>query len=464
MRRLGSRLSIRWRITLGSLVIAALFFGATGIVFRFQVDSILHRTASTLLSNDAEQFQTSLVSSAGTRVDQPGRGQLVAVVDPDGVVKVNTLPHLLTGRLGTLLEMDSTVKTINSRDDSYLVRNETVKTAAGSWHIVTARNQETFTILLDQLTIALLVAAALLLVGFGAASWLLTGAALRPVTRMRTQAEELNSRGSAEPLAVGPARDELAALATTLNEFILQLRHSAERERQMVSDASHELRTPIAVLKTQLELAHLAHGDATALEEEITAAEHSVDRLARLANGLLELSQVQAAGTDAVSSFATLAAELANSVDRARLLAASAEITVDFEISEVVEPLDYPIAAENFGRVVSNLTTNAITALSGTGTGTVRVGLGQAQGDLTLTVSDDGPGIPPDFIPVAFDRFSRPDESRSTRAGGGGLGLAIVSAIVTSSRGTVTLENRASGGVRATVTVPALDVPQTTAH
>jgi len=242
------------------------------------------------------------------------------------------------------------------------------------------------------------------------------------------------------------------------------LRLSAERERQMVSDASHELRTPIAVLKTQLELAHLAHGDATALEEEITAAEHSVDRLARLANGLLELSQVQAAGTDAVSSFATLAAELANSVDRARLLAASAEITVDFEISEVVEPLDYPIAAENFGRVVSNLTTNAITALSGTGTGTVRVGLGQAQGDLTLTVSDDGPGIPPDFIPVAFDRFSRPDESRSTRAGGGGLGLAIVSAIVTSSRGTVTLENRASGGVRATVTVPALDVPQTTAH
>ena len=236
-----------------------------------------------------------------------------------------------------------------------------MKTTAGTWHVVTARNQETFTILLDQLTIALLVAAALLLVGFGGASWLLTRAALRPVTRMRKQAEVLSSHGSTEPLAVGPARDELAALATTLNEFILQLRLSAERERQMVSDASHELRTPIAILKTQLELAHLAQGDAAALEAEITAAERSVERLASLANGLLELSQVQSASPDAVSSFAMLAAELANSVDRARLLAASAEITVDFEISDVAEPLDYSIAAENFGRLVSNLTTTRST-------------------------------------------------------------------------------------------------------
>lgn len=452
-----SRVSIRWRITLGSLLIAAVFFGATGTVFRFQVESILHRTATTLLSNDAEQFETSLVSSGGTSVDQPGRGQLVGVVDPSGKLKVNTLPHLLSDRLNTLVKIDSIVRTINTKDDSYLVRNETVKTPAGDWQVVTARNQETFTILLDQLTIALLVAVALLLVGFGAASWLLTGAALRPVTRMRKQAEVLSSHDSTEPLAVGPAQDELAALATTLNEFILQLRLSAERERQMVSDASHELRTPIAILKTQLELAHLARGDAAALEAEITAAEHSVERLSNLANGLLELSQVQSAGSDAMSSFAVLAAELANSVDRARLLAASTSVTVDFDIADAVEPLDYALAAENFGRLVGNLTANAITALDGAGS--VHIGLWQADGALTLTVSDSGPGIPPEFIPVAFDRFSRPDESRGTRAGGGGLGLAIVKAIVTSAHGMVTLENQASGGMRATVVLPVSENP-----
>jgi signal transduction histidine kinase len=448
-----SRLSIRWRITLGSLLIAAVFFGGAAVVFRLQVDSMLHRTASTLLANDAEQFETSLVASGGSTVDQPGRGQLVAVVSPTGTVKVDTLPHALAKRLHSLLAGDSTVHTIVAKDDSYLVRNEAVKTAAGTWHVVTARNQETFTILLDQLTIALFIATGLLLLGFGGASWLLTRAALRPVTRMRRQAEVLSARGSTEPLAIGPARDELAALATTLNEFILQLRLAAERERQMVSDASHELRTPIAILKTQLELAHLASGDAAALEAEIAAAEHSVERLASLANGLLELSQVQAGSPDAMSSFETLATELAGSVDRARLLAASTDIRIDFEIEGEPLALDYPLAPENFARLVRNLTANAITALAGSGS--VRIALAQSGMTLVLTVSDDGPGMPADFLPVAFDRFSRPDESRNAEAGGG-LGLAIVHTIVTAAGGTVILENRASGGLRVTANIPAV--------
>lgn len=451
--RLLSRLPIRWRITLGSLLIAALFFGGVAVVFRFQVDSILHRTASTLLSNDAEQFEASLVSSGGVSVDQPGRGQLVAVISPGGSTEVNTLPHALSLRLGALLKFQpASVHTITTKDDSYLVRNETVKTTAGNWQVVTARDQETFTILLDQLTIALLVAVALLLLGFGGASWLLTVAALRPVTRMRKQAEVLSAHGSAEPLAAGAAQDELAALAATLNKFILQLRLSAERERQMVSDASHELRTPIAILKTQLELAHLARGDAPALDAEITAAEHSVDRLSSLANGLLELSQVQSAGKDSVSSFAILVAELAKSVDRARLLAASTGTTVDFEIDDAAAPLNYALTVENFGRVVSNLTANAITAQRDRGA--VRIDLRQRESMLILTVTDDGTGIPEGFIPIAFDRFSRPDESRAGNDGGSGLGLSIVHAIVTAAQGTVMLENPAGGGVRVTVTLP----------
>lgn len=461
-----SRLSVRWRITLGSLLIAALFFGGAGVIFRLQVDSILHRTASTLLANDAEQFETSLVSSNGASVDQPGRGQLVAVIDPGGKTEVNTLPHALSARLDDLVKFEpTTVHTIGTKDDTYLVRTETVNTADGAWQVVTARNQETFTILLDQLTIALLGAAALLLVGFGGASWLLTSAALRPVTRMRRQAELLSAHGSAEPLAVGAARDELAALATTLNEFILQLRLSADRERQMVSDASHELRTPIAVLKTQLELAHLAHGDAAALEAEITAAQRSVDRLAGLANGLLELSQVESGGadsggTESVSGFEVLAAELAGAIDRARLLAASAGITVDFEVDADSVPHEYAMTAENFGRLLSNLTSNSIAAQRGREghrTGAVLVDLRQRKSTLVLTVSDDGPGIPEEFIPIAFDRFSRPDESRAGNNGGSGLGLAIVQAIVVGAHGTVTLENAANGGVRATVILPAVD-------
>jgi two-component system, OmpR family, sensor kinase len=449
-----ARLTIRWRIALGSLLIAALFFGAAGITFRIQVDSILNRVATTLLSNDAEQFESAILGSNGDSVDQPGRGQLVAVTDPAGKIKVNTLPVTLAVRMSTLRNYNDSVHTIATSDETYLVRNETVATASGTWHVITARSQETFTLLLDQLTVALWVAAVILVMGFGGASWLLTAAALRPVTRMRKHAKELSARGSTEPLVVGVARDELSALAITLNEFILQLRHASERERQMVSDASHELRTPIAVLKTQLELAHLAAGDAVALEAEIAAAERSVERLAGLANGLLELSQVQAETSDASSTIGDLADELARAVDHARLLAAARDITVDFDLDDAIDSGRFAISPGNFGRMVSNLTDNAIKALPGSGW--VRLDLRRAGTALTLTVSDNGPGVPAEFIPIAFDRFSRPDESRNANDGGSGLGLAIVHAIVVGARGTVRLENRGSGGLRVTVTVPEI--------
>lgn len=448
-----SRLSIRWRITLGSLLIAAIFFGVAATLFRLQVDSILTNATTTLAANDANQFTTDLTRSDGTSVDRPRRGQLVAVVKPDGTVDFSTLPAGLLKRIPALLGLDHSAQ-VTDGDDTYVVLNKSVETGDGRWQVVTARDMDASILVLDRLTEALIIASAILVVGFGGASWVLTGAALRPVTRMREQAEQLSVRGSSEPLAVGTAKDELAALATTLNEFILQVRRSAERERQMVSDASHELRTPIAILKTQLELAHLASGDAHALDAEISAAERSVERLASLATGLLELSQLGSGSASAVSTGAELTAELADSVDRARLLAAPHDITVDFESAGVAVASRYAISVDNFGRLISNLTTNAIAALPVSGS--VRIELRESGSMLGMTVSDSGTGMPEKFIPIAFDRFSRPDESRSGDTGGSGLGLAIVQAIVLAARGTVGLENRPVGGLQVTVLLPAI--------
>jgi signal transduction histidine kinase len=173
-----------------------------------------------------------------------------------------------------------------------------------------------------------------------------------------------------------------------------------------------------------------------------------------LANGLLELSQAQSEASDAPSTISDLADELARSVDHARLLAAARDITVDFDLDDAVDAGRFAISAGNFGRLVSNLTDNAIKALPGSGW--VRLDLRRAGTALTLTVSDNGPGMPPGFIPIAFDRFSRPDESRNVNDGGSGLGLAIVHAIVVGAQGTVRLENRGSGGLRVTVTVPEI--------
>ncbi len=448
------RLSIRWRITLGSLAIALLVSAVAVVGFRLELESLLDGTTKTLLQHDAAPSVGEIEASTGGRLDQPGRGQLTTVVDPSGAVAVSTMPKTLVGRIPAMLRFGrGEVHSVVGGDDVYRVLNTPVVTARGTWHVLTMRNQDSSMLLLQRATGALVVVAALFVVGFGVASWLLASAALRPVNRMRRQAELLVETGSAEPLPTGPAVDELSALARTLNQFLAQVSQSVERERQLVSDASHELRTPLAVLTTQLELAALAAGDAAALEEQVAAARATADRLSALATGLLELSRLDANGPQGSSGWDELAAELAESVDRGRLLGAAEQITVDYDIDEQGTAARYRISVQNFGRLVGNLVTNAVTVLpSG---GVVRVALRHSRAGLVLTVADNGPGMPEDFIPIAFDRFTRSDEARAAQRGGSGLGLAIVQAIVSAARGSIALAN--ANGLVVTVALPAED-------
>jgi signal transduction histidine kinase len=202
----------------------------------------------------------------------------------------------------------------------------------------------------------------------------------------------------------------------------------------------------------QLELAHLASGDAPALEAEISAAQKSVARLSALATGLLELSQLESGAPDGESSWSELGAELAASVDRARMVAVAKDVTIDFDVSGEPTSARYRIAVENFGRLINNLTSNAINAMPNGGA--VRIALRHSTSELLLTVVDTGPGMPEDFLPVAFDRFSRPDRARAANNGGSGLGLAIVQAIVNAAGGSVTLTN--ADGFTVTVALPAV--------
>jgi two-component system, OmpR family, sensor kinase len=455
------RLSIRLRITIGSLLIATLLFGIAVIAFRAQVQSILSSTTATVLAHDAAPSLAEIRANPQGQIDEPGRGQLVAIIDPKEVVVQSTLPKSLEKKLDLLLTVGAKGTTVRGADDDYRVVTTTVVTTSGTWHVIAARNEESAVLLLDRLTQALLFGAIVLVAGFGIASWLLTGASLRPVTRMREQAEAIVALGSTEPLPTGPARDEISALATTLNEFISDVRQSIERERQLVSDASHELRSPLAVLMTQLELAHLNTGDAVALEKEISVAQRSVKRMSSVATSLLELSQLEAGSQQGESTWAELAAELATSVDQSRLLAVAAHVTIDFDIplgtdASNANDVTYAIARSNFARVLGNLTSNAVTAMPNGGS--IHISMRQSASQIALSVTDSGPGMPTDFIPIAFDRFSRPDDARARQDGGSGLGLAIVQAIVTSANGTVSLANKTGGGaagLTVTISLPA---------
>jgi len=466
------RLSITARITIGSLVVAALFALVAVVIIRIGVSSILHNATVTLLSNDVAAPAEALPSRPDGPFDLPGGGQELAIVSQDGTILASTLPDALESKIDDLTSQGDQTREVQAGDEHYLVLTRSVSTSSGVMHVVAARNEETTALVVDRLTAALLAGAGVLIFAFGAASWLLTRTALRPVSRMREQADRIaaSTPDEAGLLPVGPAQDELSELATTLNDLILRLRASADRERQMVSDASHELRTPLAVLRGQLELAELDAGDPDALLHDIRSSHSTAIRLGQLANNLLELSRIEAGPSSGRIDWRTLVDELTDAIDRARLLVSSdddsAGISVDFEYDPRRRPAPgsrVALSPTDFGRILDNLLGNAITAIRSAGgerpeaTVTATLAFADdedgANGAVVLTVRDTGPGMPEEFIPVALDRFTRADNARTGQSGGG-LGLAIVGALADAAGGRVVLANAAPSGLTVTVTLP----------
>jgi two-component system, OmpR family, sensor kinase len=449
-----SRLSIRSRITLGSVAVAVVLLAVALLVVREQVSTVLANADASLAQSDLESFVKDVSANPDETVDAPGSGVLVYVRSPDGTVSANTLPHDI---LIPILGREATNEQYMTTDDegrTFVVIGRTVPTAAGTWALWSARSTSSNELALRALDVVLLVGSLVLLLGFGAASWLLATAALRPVSAMRRQADRLGEDATDAQLPVGRTQDELAALATTLNRFLSRVQASSAREKQMASDAAHELRTPLAVLKTQLELAHNDFGDADALARHVAAAEVSVDRLASLASNLLELTRIESHEAAASISTATaLIDEFTGSVDRARMLAITRSLAVEFTLAALDDRATYRIDAQAFGRLVDNLFSNAINAVDDAGA--VMATLRQDKDRLLLTVSDDGPGMAEEFLPVAFERFTRPDASRATSTGGSGLGLALVRALATEAGGDVAAENT-HPGLRIVVSLPKM--------
>ncbi|CAN5259579.1 hypothetical protein BH11ACT3_BH11ACT3_21340 [soil metagenome] len=445
------RLSIRARITIGSVLIAAVLLAGALLLVRAQVASVLSDSDVTLATGDLASFVRDITVNAAAEVDDPGTGVLVSVRSPTGDLEVDTLPHDVRMEVDRRPSADTEFRMTDDEGRGFVVVGRLLQTPAGEWMLWSARSTSASELAIGGFDSVLVVSGLALLAGFGLASWLLATLALRPVTRMRRRAESLGAAIDGD-LPVGSADDELSALARTLNDLLGRVRASTHREKQMVSDAAHELRTPLASLRTQLELAHDDVGDADALARHLRSAESSVDRLASLASNLLELSRLEAAESSPPrhTETAVLVRELMGAVDRARLVALATGTEVAFDLSATDEQHAYPLDAQAFGRIVDNLLSNAVAAAA---SGAVDASLTQDDHALTLVVSDDGAGMPDDYIAHAFERFSRPDIARGSHSGGSGLGLALVHALVSAAGGTVELHNT-TPGFQATVTLP----------
>jgi len=279
----------------------------------------------------------------------------------------------------------------------------------------------------QRLLTALLAAGPVLLALVGAVVWRTARSALSPVDVLTAAAGGVHTGGDARAAVVPDVRgeDEIARLATTLRRMLDRLAESFERERAFVDDASHELRTPVAVIRGELELALTSLDDLEAVEHSLRAALGEAERMGRLSEDLLVLARANA-GTITTSMLR---------VDLCELLA-SAGLRAGRVTGMAVEVSGPPVVVqadpEAMERVISNLVANAATA----GATTVHLVVSEHGSGVDIQVEDDGPGFPPGFATVAFERFRRADVAR-TRTGGAGLGLSIVRTLVEAQGGHV---------------------------
>jgi signal transduction histidine kinase len=248
----------------------------------------------------------------------------------------------------------------------------------------------------------------------------LASAGLRPVEAMRRRAEQVSLAGAGDSLPLPAAHDEIRRLGETLNEMLDRLRRSFERERRFVADASHELRTPVAVIKTEVEGALRAGEHDPQVREALVAAVEECDRLAQLAEDLLVVART-GEGELPMHPGPLDVPELLERV-RSRFAARADErgraIRVDADDSVVAHGDELRL-----GQALGNLVDNALRY----GEGEVVLRSRRSNGALELEVSDDGSGFAPDFADRAFERFTRGDHARGRD--GTGLGLSIVRTI-----------------------------------
>jgi two-component system, OmpR family, sensor kinase len=282
--------------------------------------------------------------------------------------------------------------------------------------------------------------AALLLVSL--LGYWLASAALRPVERMRLEAEAVSASEPGRRLPLPDSQDEVHRLGVTLNEMLERLESALVRERGFVADAGHELRTPLTVLKAELELALRRPRPREELERALRSAADETDRLSQLADGLLLLARSDQ-GKLPIQREVVPARALLGPVAQRFARRAGTTITV-----KAPEALAVRADALRVEQALGNLVENALFH----GGGEILLDAVARNGHVELHVLDEGGGFPPDFLPRAFERFSRADEARSRE--GSGLGLTIAAAVAVAHGGTIHAANRAPRGADVWLSLP----------
>jgi signal transduction histidine kinase len=454
-----ARVPLRWRVTLVALCVQALILAGLGAFLHLRlghelvggVDASLGSQASQLLGAAGGEGDFS-VNGDELLAGVPRREDLAQILDRGGRVLQGAGPAAADRPLlgspelarahGAPVRLTRTVPGLGS------VRLLAVPAPGGRVLVVGASLED-----VDRAQSSLL----LLLVGGGLGAmalgglgaWFVAGRALRPIDRLSAAAAAIGADDLSERVRVPPTGDEAARLAQTLNALLARVARAVQEQRDFLADASHELRSPVAALRAELEVALRSPQTPRGVRGTLESLQDEADRLARLTDDLLALARADAGRLELVREPTDLtgAALRAHRVLEAR--AARNGVLLELRLA----PSGVWGDPDRLTQVALNLLDNAVRHTPRGG----RVTLGtETRGAAArLVVADEGTGVPTELVPVLFQRFSRGDPARGREDGGAGLGLAIAAAIAHAHGGSLELEATDATGSQFALTLPA---------
>lgn len=278
--------------------------------------------------------------------------------------------------------------------------------------------------------------------------YLVSSRALTPVDTMIRAAKDITAKRLDRRIVVPDTGDELARLAQTLNEMIDRLHNSFEEMRRFTADAAHDLRTPVAALRTEVEVSLMADATIEDYRKSMQTVLDEAVHLSRLTGQLLDLSREDHGMHPNQNEQVQLGALIQSVLDDLRIAADRKNISITARVG----PWTVPGDQVRLRRVFMNLLDNSIQYTQAGGKVWIEGQLSPER--VTLTIADNGPGVPADDLPHIFDRFRRVDKARNRQMGGTGLGLAICKSIVEAHRGEIVMDSKVGQGTRVIVTLP----------
>lgn len=443
--------TVRSQVTLTAAAVVALVLTVSALALVATQQRVLTHGIDEALVQRADNIQRDVERGVfGSRLPNEGdpEDSFLQVVAADGTVvaasdNASGLPAATLPSSSGEAEVVETVHDVALSNGDFRVLVRSLDAPTPGERLVVAKNlddvNESVNILLAALAVSIPVVTALLAL----LVWWLTGRVLSPVESIRREVAGIRGDDLHRRVPTPESEDEIALLASTMNQMLDRVQVATERQRRFVADASHELRGPLTRLRSTLEVS-LAHPETTDLRQLGQELLADTADLQKLVDDLLFLARSESGSLHVPDEPVDLDDLV---LQEARRLRERGRVAVDVRAVSAARTMG---DADQLARMVRNLASNAERHAART----VSFELCERDGRSVLVVLDDGPGIAPEHRESVFKRFTRLDEARSRDAGGSGLGLAIVHDIVTRHDGSVTIEEHPDPGARFVVDLP----------